>query len=112
LLVPIRLNTEVLQLQWDPAFSEHSYGFRPSRSAHQAIAQAPAYIAEGYPYGVNLDLEKFFERVNHDRLMARVAERVADKRLGKLLRAFLNAGVLDDGLVRPIDEGTPQGFQG
>jgi RNA-directed DNA polymerase len=100
---------QVLQKQWDPTFSEHSYGFRPERSAHQAVAQAQYYIAEGYNHVVDLDLEKFFDRVNHDRLMARVAERVSDKRVRKLIRAFLNAVVMEDGLVRPVDEGTPQG---
>ena len=100
---------QVLQKRWDPTFSEHSYGFRPRRSAHQAVAQAQRYIAEGYSVVVDLDLEKFFDRVNHDLLLARVAERIADKRVLKLIRAFLNAGVMEDGLVRPVDEGTPQG---
>ena len=100
---------QVLQKRWDSTFSGHSYGFRPARSAHQAVAQAQRYVAEGYSIVVDLDLEKFFDRVNHDILMARVAGRVADKRVPKLIRAFLNAGVMEDGLVRPVDEGTPQG---
>ena len=100
---------QVLQQRWDPEFSNHSYGFRPGRSAHQAVAQAQQYIAEGCGWCVDLDLEKFFDRVNHDRLMARIAKRVDDKRLVKLIRAFLNAGVMENGLLSPSVEGTPQG---
>src|SRR5256885_5965868 len=100
---------QVLQERWDPTFSGHSYGFRPGRCAHQAVAQAQRYIAAGYSVVVDLDLEKFFDRVNHDSLMARVAARGATGRVLKLVRAFLNAGVMEDGLVRPVDEGTPQG---
>jgi RNA-directed DNA polymerase len=100
---------QVLQKQWDPTFSEHSYGFRPGRSTKQAVAQAQQYIAEGYGWCVDFDLEKFFDRVNHDKLMGQVAKRVGDKRLLKLIRAFLNAGVMENGLVSPSVEGTPQG---
>src|SRR6266480_4726409 len=100
---------QVLQKQWDPTFSDHSYGFRPGRSAHQAVAQAQQYIAQGYGWVIDLDLEKFFDRVNHDKLMGQIAKRVEDKRLLKLIRAFLNAGVMENGLVSPSVEGTPQG---
>src|SRR5579863_8714231 len=100
---------QVLQKQWDPTFSEHSYGFRPGRSTKQAVAQAQQYIAEGYDWCVDFDLEKFFDRVNHNKLMAAIAKRVGDKRLLKLIRAFLDAGVMEGGLVSPSVEGTPQG---
>src|SRR5208337_1248765 len=100
---------QVLQRRWDRTFSEYSYGFRPGRSAHQAGAQAQQYIAEGHGWCVDLDLEKFFDRVNHDKLMGQIAKRVEDKRLLKLIRAFLNAGVMENGLVSPSVEGTPQG---
>jgi RNA-directed DNA polymerase len=83
---------QVLQRSWDGRFSEHSYGFRPKRSAHQAVEQAQQYQAAGYRWVVDLDLEKFFDRVNHDRLLAKIAERVSDKRLLRLIRAFLRAG--------------------
>src|ERR1700744_2726992 len=100
---------QVLQRKWDRTFSDHSYGFRPGRSAHQAVTAAQQYIAEGYRWCVDLDPEKFFDRVNHDKLMSKVAERVSDARLLKLIRAFLRAGVMEGGLVNPVDEGTPQG---
>jgi RNA-directed DNA polymerase len=100
---------QVLSPQWDPTFSESSFGFRPNRSAHQAVAQAQAFIAAGHQWVVDIDLEKFFDRVNHDVLMARVARRITDKRLLKLIRAFLTAGVMENGLVSPSEEGTPQG---
>src|SRR4030095_9400811 len=100
---------QVLQRGWDETFSEHSYGFRPGRAAHEAGSKAQQYIAEGYGGVVDLDLEKFFDRVNHDKLMAKLAQRISDKRLLKLIRAFLRAGVMEGGLVSPVDEGTPQG---
>jgi RNA-directed DNA polymerase len=100
---------QVLQEEWDPTFSDGSYGFRPGRSAQDAVARAQQYIGEGYTWVVDLDLEKFFDRVNHDKLMGQIAKRVEDKRLLKLIRAFLNAGVMEDGLVSPSVEGTPQG---
>jgi RNA-directed DNA polymerase len=100
---------QVLQADWDPSFSEASYGFRPGRSAHQAVKQAQAHVGAGFGIVVDLDLEKFFDRVNHDVLMGLVAKRVTDRRLLKLIRAFLGAGVLEGGLVGPTDEGTPQG---
>ena len=80
-----------------------------TQSAHQAVAKAQQYIAEGHRWVVDLDLEKFFDRVNHDRLMASVARRMADKRMLQLIGAFLKAGVMENGLVSPVDEGTPQG---
>jgi RNA-directed DNA polymerase len=106
---------QVLQADWDRTFSEASFGFRPGRSAHQAVAKAQAYIASGHDVVVDIDLEKFFDRVNHDILMGLVAKRVTDKRMLKLIRGFLTAGALADGLVSPVlgldprKEGTPQG---
>ena len=100
---------QVLQGRWDRQFSEHSHGFRPGRSAHQAVAKAQKYVAEGRRWVVDLDLEKFFDRVHHDKLMASIARRVADKRMLKLIRAFLTAGVMENGLVGRVEEGTPQG---
>src|SRR3989442_6366194 len=90
---------QVLQEHWDSTFSKHSFGFRPGRSAHQAVAQAQKYLAEGYRWVVDMDLEKFFDRVNHDLLMGLLAKRITDKRVLKLIRAFLNAGVMENGLV-------------
>jgi RNA-directed DNA polymerase len=100
---------QVLQADWDRTFSEASFGFRPGRSAHHAVERAQAYIASGHDVVVDIDLEKFFDRVNHDILMGLVAKRVTDKRILKLIRGFLTAGVLADGLVSPTEEGTPQG---
>jgi RNA-directed DNA polymerase len=100
---------QVLQANWDPTFSEASFGFRPGRSAHQAVERAQAYIASGHSFVVDIDLEKFFDRVNHDILMGLIAKRVTDKHILKLIRSFLTAGVLEGGLVGPTEEGTPQG---
>ena len=100
---------QVLEQEWDPTFSEHSYGFRPRRSAHQAVEQAQEYIREGYTIVVDMDLEKFFDRVNHDVMMGRVARRVGDKRVLKLIRGFLESGVMEDGLARATEAGVPQG---
>jgi len=100
---------QVLQRSGDPTFSEHSHGFRPKRSAHQAIAKAQQYIAAGHRWVVDLDLEKFFDRVNHDRLMRAIARRVTDKRVLRLIGAFLKVGVMENGRVSPAKEGTPQG---
>lgn len=100
---------QVLQPILDPAFSAHSYGFRPNRSAHQAVAAAQTYIREGYDWVVDLDLEAFFDHVNHDRLMSRLGERIADKRVRWIIRRFLQAGVMEHGVLTPTREGTPQG---
>ena len=100
---------QVLTLLFEPLFSNHSYGFRPGRSAHEAVKQAQEYVQAGYEWAVDIDLEKFFDRVNHDMLMARVARVVKDKRVLKLIRAYLNSGVMVEGVVIGTDEGTPQG---
>jgi RNA-directed DNA polymerase len=99
----------VLSPEWDETFSDNSFGFRPRRSAHDAVARAQSYLEEGRTWVVDMDLEKFFDRVNHDILMSRVARRVDDKRLLKLIRAFLNSGVMVDGLFSGTPKGTPQG---
>jgi group II intron reverse transcriptase/maturase len=100
---------QVLQPRFDPTFSEHSYGFRPGRRAHDAVRAAQRYIQEGRRWVVDVDLEKFFDRVNHDVLMGRLAKRLADKRLLGLIRRYLEAGILADGVVMARHEGTPQG---
>lgn len=94
---------------FEPQFSPASYGFRPGRSAQQAVKQAQEYVQAGYDWVVDIDLEKFFDRVNHDMLMARVARVVKDKRVLKLIRAYLNSGVMVNGVVMDTEEGTPQG---
>ena len=100
---------QVLSPIFEKEFSSHSYGFRPGRNAHQAIKQAEAYINDGYKIVVDIDLEKFFDRVNHDKLMYLLSKRIADKRILKLIRLYLESGAMRGGLVSPTGEGTPQG---
>jgi len=102
-------NAQVLTPIFERKFSAHSYGFRPGRSAHDAMKQAQEYTQAGYEWVVDIDLEKFFDRVNHDMLMARVAREVKDKRVLKLIRAYLESGVMVNGEVMDTEEGTPQG---
>ncbi|MBI3902270.1 MAG: group II intron reverse transcriptase/maturase, partial [Nitrosomonadales bacterium] len=100
---------QVLQPEFEPAFSEHSYGFRPGRNAWQAVQRAQGYINGGRRWVVDLDLEKFFDRVNHDILMSRIARKIKDDRVLKLIRRYLEAGTMSDGIVSSRTEGTPQG---
>ena len=100
---------QVMQPLFDPTFSDHSFGFRPGRSAHQALDRAKAHIAAGHRWVVDMDLEKFFDRVNHDVLMSRLARRIEDKRILRLVRRYLQAGMMAGGIVSPRSEGTPQG---
>lgn len=100
---------QVLTPLFDPAFSEHSYGFRPKRRGHDAVRKARTFMKEGYRFVVDLDLEKFFDRVNHDRLMMKISEKVEDKKVLLLIRKYLQSGVMENGLVNPTTEGAPQG---
>ncbi len=100
---------QILQPQFDPEFSEHSYGFRPGRNAQQAVQAAKEYIAQGRCWVVDMDLEKFFDRVNHDILMSRLARKIEDERVLKLIRRYLEAGMMEGGIVSMRTEGTPQG---
>ncbi len=101
--------SQILEQIWEPLFSVFSYGFRPGKSAHEAVLQGKRYMLEGYTYVVDMDLSKFFDRVNHDRLMSRLATRIKDKRVLKLIRSYLRSGVLLDGVAIDTEEGTPQG---
>ncbi len=100
---------QVLQPIIDPTFSEHSHGFRPGRSAHAAVLKAQQYVQQGHEVVVDVDLEKFFDRVNHDILMDRLAKRIADKRVLRLIRRYLQAGILEHGVSIEREQGTPQG---
>ena len=100
---------QLVEQIWDPTFSEYSYGFRPGKSAHDAVLTAKRYLLDGYTHVVDMDLSKFFDRVNHDRLMSRLATKIRDKRVLKLIRRYLTAGTMIGGLVIPGTEGTPQG---
>jgi RNA-directed DNA polymerase len=100
---------QVLQPIFDPTFSEHSHGFRPGRRAHDAVCKAQQYIQEGRRWVVDVDLEKFFDRVNHDVLMGKLENRIEDRRMLRIIRRFLEAGILADGVVVERYEGTPQG---
>lgn len=100
---------QVLQPKIDPTFSQHSYGFRPGRSAHQAVKAAKAYVQSGRRVVVDVDLEKFFDRVNHDILIDRLQKRIDDAGVIRLIRAYLNSGIMDGGVIQQRDQGTPQG---
>lgn len=101
--------SQALMLHYDPTFSDSSFGYRPGRSAHQALDRAKEHMAAGHRWVVDVDLEKFFDRVNHDVLMSRLARRIRDKRILKLIRRWLQAGIMEDGIVSARVEGTPQG---
>jgi group II intron reverse transcriptase/maturase len=101
--------SQIVEQVWEPVFSEFSYGFRPGRSAHDAVIQGKRYMLDGYTYVVDMDLSKFFDRVNHDRLMSRLAARIKDKRVLKVIRQYLRSGVMIEGVAVCTEEGTPQG---
>jgi group II intron reverse transcriptase/maturase len=101
--------SQIVEQVWESAFSEFSYGFRPGRSAHDAVIQGKRYMLDGYTYVVDMDLSKFFDRVNHDRLMSRLAARIKDKRVLKVIRQYLRSGVMIEGVAVCTEEGTPQG---
>ena len=100
---------QVLQPRIDPTFSEHSYGFRPGRRAHDAVLEAQRYVQDGYRVVVDVDLEKFFDRVNHDVLMYRLSKRIEDKAVLRLIRRYLQTGIMYNGVAMERYEGTPQG---
>lgn len=100
---------QVLTKLYDPTFSPYSYGFRPNKRGHDAVRKARKYIKQGYRWVIDMDLEKFFDKVNHDRLMRTLSQRIQDPNLLRLIRRYLQAGIMEDGLVRPNTEGTPQG---
>ncbi|GLO65028.1 hypothetical protein MACH08_42670 [Oceanobacillus kimchii] len=100
---------QVLHTIFDPSFSEHSYGFRPNRRGHDAVRKARGFIKEGYRWVIDMDLEKFFDKVNHDKLMGVLAKRIKDKELLRLIRKYLQSGVMINGIVVSSEEGTPQG---
>ena len=100
---------QVLQAQWDPTFSDSSFGFRPGRNAHQAVKRAQSYLKEGYTWVVDMDLEKFFDRVNHDKLMSEVSKRVQDRRVLTLIHRFLKAGAMEHEALHETVDGVPQG---
>ena len=101
--------SQILEQVWEPFFSEYSYGFRPGRSAHDAVVQGKRYMVKGYTYVVDMDLSKFFDRVSHDRLMSRLANRIKDKRVLKVIRQYLRSGVMTSGVMVPTEEEAPQG---
>lgn len=100
---------QVFETIYDPAFSEHSYGFRPDRSAHDAMEEVLMHLNEGYEWVIDLDIEKYFDTVNHDRLISCIREKVNEKEVLHLIRRFLKAGIMEDGVIQKSEAGTPQG---